>query len=473
MEFPRVIFALDILYKWGMVYRNGTVLGAAALLLLHALLYKCCRSPAPTRLQAAVSILLAPLVILCQAFPCLRPPWLKPQEFPPYKFPNAGLFQVFIVGQATFWYCNWWYKGGQQNTFASPWLQLDALFSLLDGASHFYVLTETFNREVNVVILSCLLHDTCYSMFLNHSRHLIGWPSPLGILLVVSIGLRMVAVAGMGLILVFEAHSVFYACFVLFVFALFTAVVWPVSHTLGFFALLLCTINFFAAVNVDPKLLGVYRFLLRWITMGRRCSRLLYLRRRLGTSKLLQEGREGPSSLCAVWDTLAHSQGSWGGGVLCSLTLWAAAVSSGWLYISFIIYYHWEALSALLWISSTLVLLTASCVALGPYFSPVVSYAELSISSLYAEFSPPAHPLHPCTQQHRICEVMYRSPVLSVIQDYYHPRDALSALEYCVGRNFVVRDVRRAIAAFLEPGDLRLCLMQQMVVESNPQTPLD
>lgn len=37
----------------------------------------------------------------------------------------------------------------------------------------------------------------------------------------------------------------------------------------GFFALLLCTINFFAAVNVDPKLLGVYRFLLRWITMGR------------------------------------------------------------------------------------------------------------------------------------------------------------------------------------------------------------
>lgn len=45
---------------------------------------------------------------------------------------------------------------------------------------------------------SLLSLDFARSMFLNHSRHLIGWPSPLGILLVVSIGLRMVAVAGVG-----------------------------------------------------------------------------------------------------------------------------------------------------------------------------------------------------------------------------------------------------------------------------------
>ena len=61
--------------------------------------------------------------------------------------------------------------------------------------------------------------------------------------------------------------------------------------------------------------------------------------------------------------------------------------------------------SMLLWVSGSLILLTALCVMLGPSFSPLLSYAELSISAPFAEFSPPRHPLIPCTQGHSLCEV--------------------------------------------------------------------
>ena len=48
---PAIIFAIDIAYKWHMVFRVGTVLGAVALLLLHALLLKCCKISGATWLQ--------------------------------------------------------------------------------------------------------------------------------------------------------------------------------------------------------------------------------------------------------------------------------------------------------------------------------------------------------------------------------------------------------------------------------------
>eukprot|EP00667_Euglena_gracilis_P008592 EG_transcript_8703 len=469
MQLPPIVFAIDILYKWVMVVRSGTILGAVALLMLHALLYKCCRFSAATSSQAILCILLTPVIILCQATPRLHLSGFPMQHFPPYKSHNGGIFQVFIVGQAVFWYLNYFYQGGQKNTFASPWLQADAIFSLLDGACHFYALVETFNSKVNIVILSCLLHDTCYSMFLNHSRHLVGWPSPLSILLVVSIGLRMVALAGMGVMMALEEHSLSSAFTILPAFFVLCAFVWPVSHTLGFYALLLCTINFSAAARFDPKMLNVYRLLLGWINRGRCYSKLQYLRRRLGTSKLLLKGRKGTSHMCAVWDTLTQARGSWAMGMFVSLSLWAAAVFSGWLYISIIVYYYWHAFSFLLWVSGCLILLTAVCVALGPYFSPVMSYAELSISAPFAEFSPPTYPLFPCAQGHRICEVMYKSPVLAVIQDYYHPKTTLSVVEYCLGKKFLVADLRLLIASFLTPEDTQLCLMQQMVIQSTDQ----
>lgn len=476
MQFAVIIFAIDIAYKWFIVCRTGSLLGVVALLLLHALLLRCCKLSSPTLLQSALYTLFVPGIILCQAIPTLNVPGLPKHDFPPYKSRNGGIFQVFIVGQIIFWYCNYFY-GNNQHTLDSPYLQMDAILSLLDGASHFCALVETFNNRVNIVVLSCLVHDTCYSMFLNHSRHLITWPSPLGILLVFSIGLRMMALIGAGTVMVMEERSLSAMFTVLPAFALLIAFVWPVAHTLGLYSLLLCTINFSAAARFDPKMLNVYRCLLRWIHRGRNSSKMQYLRKRLGTVRPLKGEQDGPPLLStATWTTLTATQRNWALGIIFSLSLWAAAVFSGWLYISMIVYYYWKAFSALLWVSGSLILLTAICTVLGPSFSPLFSYAELSLSAPFADFNKPAiHPLFACTQGHPLCEALQKSPALTVVQDYYYPTNVYSAFEYCVGKNFLVGDVRVYISSYLVASDLQLCIMQQMMIQAfnpSPSSPL-
>ena len=47
-------------------------------------------------------------------------------------------------------------------------------------------------------------------------------------------------------------------------------------------------------------------------------------------------------------------------------------------------------------------------------------------------------------------QVLYKSPALSVIQDYYYPTTVYSIFEYCVGKNFLVGDVRVYIASYLK-----------------------